>query len=235
MTEEQIKYMVNRFLQWRLPENFNPDAGISFKRDYNEHTSWPMKHEPVGTNLFDVTQTEEMIRYLLEGMPRSESLSVERYLPPGLVPAAHVAVISPPEAQAILADPHATKDDIERAHSMTYEIPCEHGAIPAAECGPTEGMLRGLAERLRKYADSPLPTGKGIEGALVGARANCRIAAREIEEFLAAQPAPNAVVMDARKDGPLNRPVASANPQGSGTSIHKSGYDPDLGMAFDLD
>lgn len=69
MNDEQIKYMVNRFLTWRLPENFNPDAGISFKREYNENTPWPMKNEPVGTNLFDATQAEEMIRYLLEGLP----------------------------------------------------------------------------------------------------------------------------------------------------------------------
>jgi hypothetical protein len=71
MSDEQIKYMVNRFLMWRLPENFNPDAGISFKPVYNEHTAWPMKHEPVGTNLFDATQAEAMIRYLIEGMPEA--------------------------------------------------------------------------------------------------------------------------------------------------------------------
>jgi len=67
--DDQIKYMVNRFLAWRLPENFNPDGGISFKPNYNEHTAHPMKHEPVGTNLFDATQAEEMIRYLVDGMP----------------------------------------------------------------------------------------------------------------------------------------------------------------------
>lgn len=39
-TEAQIKHMVERFLNWRLPENFNPDAGISF--------------EPANT-LFDLT------------------------------------------------------------------------------------------------------------------------------------------------------------------------------------
>jgi hypothetical protein len=69
MNNEQIKYMVNRFLQWRLPENFNPDAGISFKRDYNENTAYPMKHQPVGTNLFDYTQAEEMVRYMIDGLP----------------------------------------------------------------------------------------------------------------------------------------------------------------------
>ena len=65
MTDAQIKHMVDRFLGWKLPDDFNPDAGISFKA----HTAFPMKHEPTGTNLFDVTQAEAMVRYMLEGMP----------------------------------------------------------------------------------------------------------------------------------------------------------------------
>ena len=73
LTDEQIKYMVNRFLSWRLPDNFSPDAGISFKAAFNEHTAYPMKHEPVGTNLFDAGQAEQMVRYLIEGMPASET------------------------------------------------------------------------------------------------------------------------------------------------------------------
>ena len=72
INDEQIKYMVDRFLEWRLPENFNPDAGISFKPKFNEDTAHPMKHEPIGTNLFDATQAEEMVRYLLDGMPTDE-------------------------------------------------------------------------------------------------------------------------------------------------------------------
>jgi hypothetical protein len=72
MTDDQIKHMVNRFLAWRLPENFNPDGGISFKRTFNEHTAHPMKHEPVGTNLLDYTQAEAMIRHLIDGMPGSD-------------------------------------------------------------------------------------------------------------------------------------------------------------------
>lgn len=72
MNDEQIKYMVDRFLEWRLPENFNPDAGISFKPNFNEHTAYPTKHEPVGTNLFDATQAEEMVRYLIDGMTTDE-------------------------------------------------------------------------------------------------------------------------------------------------------------------
>jgi hypothetical protein len=69
MTEDQIKYMVNRFLSWKLPADFNPDGGITFKRMYNEHTTWPMKHEPSGTNLLDATQADAMVRHMLEGLP----------------------------------------------------------------------------------------------------------------------------------------------------------------------
>lgn len=72
MTDEQIKHMVDRFLGWRLPDHFNPDAGISFKPDFNEHTPYPMKHEPSGTNLFDATQAEAMVRYMIDGMSRSD-------------------------------------------------------------------------------------------------------------------------------------------------------------------
>lgn len=68
MTDKQIKHMVSRFLSWRLPENFNPDAGISFKKTFNEQMAHPMHHEPVGTNLFDATQAEMMVRYMVDGM-----------------------------------------------------------------------------------------------------------------------------------------------------------------------
>jgi outer membrane receptor for ferrienterochelin and colicin len=77
MTEDQIKHMVNRFLSWKLPSNFSPDAGISFKAAFNEHTAHPMKHEPSGTNLFDFTQTDAMVRYMLEGLPCPQETASE--------------------------------------------------------------------------------------------------------------------------------------------------------------
>jgi hypothetical protein len=70
MTEEQIEHMVQRFLSWRLPENFHPDGGITFKAAFNEHTAHPMKHEPTGTNLLDATQAKAMVRHMIEGMPQ---------------------------------------------------------------------------------------------------------------------------------------------------------------------
>jgi len=72
MTPNQIKHMVDRFLSWKLPtEHFHPDAGISFKPDYNEHTAYPAKHEPTGTNLFSAEQAKAMVEYMLDGMPPS--------------------------------------------------------------------------------------------------------------------------------------------------------------------
>ena len=60
--KEAVKKMVDRFLGWKLPEDFNPDGGISF-----EKTSGIYRYEriPVGTNLFTATQAEEMVRYIL--------------------------------------------------------------------------------------------------------------------------------------------------------------------------
>jgi hypothetical protein len=34
----------------------------------------PMKHEPVGTNLFDAMQATEMVRHMVDGLPRPTSL-----------------------------------------------------------------------------------------------------------------------------------------------------------------
>ncbi len=64
MDEEQIKHMVSRFLGWKLPDDFNPDAGISFKRPDGTGAHW----WPVGTNLFTATQAEEMVKHMLEGL-----------------------------------------------------------------------------------------------------------------------------------------------------------------------
>lgn len=60
-----IKRMVDRFLGWRLPDDFQPDAGISFKPTYTGWQGKEVNHDPVGTNLFTATQAEAMVRYIL--------------------------------------------------------------------------------------------------------------------------------------------------------------------------
>lgn len=71
MTDAQVKHMTERFLGWKLPKNFRPDAGISFKPTFNDHLPQPMRHEPTGTNLFDYAQAKAMVEYMLEGLPES--------------------------------------------------------------------------------------------------------------------------------------------------------------------
>ena len=71
MTDAQIKHMVNRFLSWRLPKNFNPDGGISFAPTGNTGTAHEYKHEPSGTNLLDADQAEVMVLHMVDGMPQS--------------------------------------------------------------------------------------------------------------------------------------------------------------------
>lgn len=65
LTEAQIKHMVDRFLMWRLPRDFNPDCGISF--DNGE--AYGARREPVGTNLFSATEADAMVRHMLAEMP----------------------------------------------------------------------------------------------------------------------------------------------------------------------
>jgi hypothetical protein len=65
MNDQHIKQMVERFLQWKLPEDFNPDAGISFEPTYNTGTEYVGKHQPVGTNLLTYTQAEAMVRFIV--------------------------------------------------------------------------------------------------------------------------------------------------------------------------
>lgn len=66
ITEE----MVNRFLSWRLPDDFSPDCGISFKRIYNEQSPLgPATHEPTGTNLLTAAQARAMLQHVLWALP----------------------------------------------------------------------------------------------------------------------------------------------------------------------
>lgn len=51
--------MIGRFLSWKLPDDFRPDAGISYTK--------PPAHcpTPSGTNLFHYSQAKEMLEFVL--------------------------------------------------------------------------------------------------------------------------------------------------------------------------
>lgn len=65
MTEDQIKQMVERFLAWKLPSDFNPDGGITFDPTASAGTPHEYRREPVGTNLLTAMQAEAMVRHML--------------------------------------------------------------------------------------------------------------------------------------------------------------------------
>lgn len=69
MNDAQIKHMAEQFLRWKLPENFNPDGGISFEPIGNAGSQYEFKREPTGTNLFDYTQAKAMVESMVEGLP----------------------------------------------------------------------------------------------------------------------------------------------------------------------
>lgn len=66
MTEEQINRAVARFLSWKLPADFHPDAGISFQPSKpHECVEHDNSRWPVGTNLFTADQAREMIVHMI--------------------------------------------------------------------------------------------------------------------------------------------------------------------------
>lgn len=58
--------MVDRFLSWKLPEDFCPDCYIAFNKDAASN-QWP-----IGTNLFTATQAREMLEHVLGAPPKVE-------------------------------------------------------------------------------------------------------------------------------------------------------------------
>ena len=59
--------MVSRFLAWKLPADFAPDCGISFKpeSDYAHPEFGRTKFEPTGTNLLHAGQARAMLEHIL--------------------------------------------------------------------------------------------------------------------------------------------------------------------------
>jgi hypothetical protein len=57
--------MVDRFLRWKLPQDFVPDAGISFL-PMGERAS---HHWPIGTNLLHAGQAKEMLEEVVASAP----------------------------------------------------------------------------------------------------------------------------------------------------------------------
>lgn len=65
--DEIISEAVNKFLAWKLPQNFYPDSFISFDRE--KHDTWGgyPNSWPTGTNLLTAEQARAMFEYCLRG------------------------------------------------------------------------------------------------------------------------------------------------------------------------
>ncbi len=59
--EEFLDEMVNKFLCWKLPEDFHPDSGISFEKKHGHETP----HWPTGTNILTAEQAKEMFKHCI--------------------------------------------------------------------------------------------------------------------------------------------------------------------------
>lgn len=74
--DQFISKAVDRFLGWRLPKDFYPDCGISFKPPEKPHPDVLYEYWPVGTNLFTADQAKAMFEHCIQEreviMPRVE-------------------------------------------------------------------------------------------------------------------------------------------------------------------
>jgi hypothetical protein len=69
-----IDTMVNRFLGWKLPADFHPDAGVSFKPyDPPEYPHMREQRWPAGTNLLTAAQAKAMFEYVLADSKEPQS------------------------------------------------------------------------------------------------------------------------------------------------------------------
>ena len=75
-----IERMVSRFLGWKLPKDFAPDAGINFTPGPTQQ----MPHGwPTGTNLLNDPQARQMIEHMLAGETADALESAAAKVPEG--------------------------------------------------------------------------------------------------------------------------------------------------------
>lgn len=148
-----VSHMVQRFLGWRLPENFGPDCGIKFERLSNVGTEWERQNEPTGTNLLDAEQAKAMFAYCIEGHDAEEDYYVIQRLS-NLLAQIAVAVNGP--------EPPLTRWSY-------HDLPEKVRALKTIDIGKLRELVerwRTEAERLRKQAGRTQRRGNdGLGGA----------------------------------------------------------------------
>ena len=72
--EDKYELMVCRFLGWKLPPNFCPDAGVSFAPAPYQLPEG--RHWPSGTNLLTAGQALQMFKHCVEDIQSAAALDV---------------------------------------------------------------------------------------------------------------------------------------------------------------
>jgi hypothetical protein len=135
-----IKHMTERFLGWQLPENFNPDGGISFQQYGNVGTEHQYENVPTGTNLLDYTQAEAMVRYMLDRTSPHECNSDCGYFPCPKMP------WSMPKPAVDAGEPLPPLDDetLRKIKDFIISKLLEHKATGEHEGQPYSGIQYAL-------------------------------------------------------------------------------------------
>lgn len=145
ITEDQIKYMAERFLRWKLPEHFHPDHGISFDEKYRSD------HGPVGTNLFSAVQAEVMVWYMIQGLEVKQAFEASPAAPGGAVGTA----IPSPEREAFRAgwwinacpaedeDGEAPRSYLEECEEVDWQEYVK--ALPGPSPSQSDGFMARLS------------------------------------------------------------------------------------------
>lgn len=142
ITDDQIKHMANRFLGWKLPENFRPDNGISFEPVGNKGVPGKEYRRDVsGTNLLDAVQAEAMVRYMVEGIPTAQPSGDE-------VEAVKAAIL--PALWSPASGP-VVWDDQKRAATEQQAERMATAAITAYEAVSGVAKMRDALEEMRDH------------------------------------------------------------------------------------
>lgn len=145
-TRRIMEAMVNRFLAWKLPEDFHPDAGISFSPHFNvEYNAKrglpPQRHDPIGTNLLTATQAEEMLAHVTAPLQAELDRLMLEFCPEEMDEAQkanwakHQRAATPEEEAAV-------QSALSQSRPMKQECIDAGGCPPKTVCDTCQGVVQ---------------------------------------------------------------------------------------------
>lgn len=182
-----IDACVDRFLGWRLPDDFAPDDGISFTPITNP--AWLHDNWPIGTNLLTAVQARAMLEYVLNWTAGAPSAQQPLDGPANNAGVATGSRNGPPSESVTRGNPPSNLEQPGSAvqggeccsHAGTYTCTCNtfttpppapdhivdanEKAAPAAEQGDKRIREAWDGGRiLQRALDHAQPESRGVEG-----------------------------------------------------------------------